>query len=546
MIYLFSTFREKFSVDDLLFIKLSRENHPSSGHKHTISLEKLNPFNTEMLFMLDSILIKRADEKKLLSKSLTSSSLSSSLNDSRLLIELYEWRVACEANLIGKLSERNLEINQKLGNANGCLYLAPVSIAPFRIDLKNTHKVSVKVAVRLNNANDSTRVYTCDIDVPSLCSAKSPKISYSFRLCCSNENPTGKKSSSSCDVKALLDSFAHSNMVTFHFQPIKYSSPGRSTATVEQRPAQPQRKREQPTDLYYQFNAELSKPPGEHSAASRAPECCKILTKSNTLKCPFCHLSVARTEQALVKHLTNYHVRFRVKSSTVSNGISCSKLELSIDDLFDGSYVGNLFDLYSNSQHLGYASARLRATKYHHNHSTTKILVNKRSNYLDLNKIAAENSNITQTELECLSLIQQQLNPTNQSQTTTERVYFHTKTTLPILDGELDYDSDSEMDPEWLKEQTGLFINDFADVNEGEKEIMRLWNLHCLHYNFISDAQIYAACELFITTHVDQLVRCSLVNNFLLHLSNLNDYGLLSSAHIAKLVNFLLSKIKER
>ncbi|RNA41151.1 polycomb suz12-B [Brachionus plicatilis] len=55
--------------------------------------------------------------------------------------------------------------------------------------------------------------------------------------------------------------------------------------------------------------------------------------------------------------------------------------------------------------------------------------------------------------------------------------------TQSVHKDEMDYDSDSEMDSEWLKELTELLISDFADVNEGEKEIMKLWSLNCIKYN---------------------------------------------------------------
>ncbi len=104
---------------------------------------------------------------------------------------------------------------------------------------------------------------------------------------------------------------------------------------------------------------------------------------------------------------------------------------------------------------------------------------------------------------------------------------------------ELDVDSDNELDPDWLKDYTTLLINDFADVNEGEKGIMRLWNLHLLRNNFVADSQIYRACEQFIYEQTHNLIRFNLFNNFLLHLANLHDYGLLRPDEILKLVDYL-------
>ena len=103
----------------------------------------------------------------------------------------------------------------------------------------------------------------------------------------------------------------------------------------------------------------------------------------------------------------------------------------------------------------------------------------------------------------------------------------------------MDVDSDNDLDPDWLKEYTTLLINEFADVNEGEKAIMRLWNLHLLHHNFVADSQVYSACELFISEQTPNLVKLNLFNNFLLHLANLHDYGLLKPQEILNLVDML-------
>jgi len=38
--------------------------------------------------------------------------------------------------------------------------------------------------------------------------------------------------------------------------------------------------------------------------------------------------------------------------------------------------------------------------------------------------------------------------------------------------------SEDEFDPPWLRAKIERTIDDFMDVNEGEKELMTLWNLH--------------------------------------------------------------------
>ncbi|XP_026687115.1 polycomb protein suz12-B-like [Diaphorina citri] len=62
------------------------------------------------------------------------------------------------------------------------------------------------------------------------------------------------------------------------------------------------------------------------------------------------------------------------------------------------------------------------------------------------------------------------------------RLYHHTITCLPVLPKEMDQDSDDQKDPKWLQTKTKMMIDEFTDVNEGEKELMKLWNLHVMKY----------------------------------------------------------------
>jgi len=62
------------------------------------------------------------------------------------------------------------------------------------------------------------------------------------------------------------------------------------------------------------------------------------------------------------------------------------------------------------------------------------------------------------------------------------RLYHHTTTCLPIYPKEMDVDSEGEHDPKWLQTKTMMMIDDFTDVNEGEKELMKMWNLHVMKH----------------------------------------------------------------
>jgi polycomb protein SUZ12 len=123
-----------------------------------------------------------------------------------------------------------------------------------------------------------------------------------------------------------------------------------------------------------------------------------------------------------------------------------------------------------------------------------------------------------------------------------ERLYYHTTTTLPILPGEINYDSDDELVPEWLQMQTEELINDFTDMNEGEKNMMRIWDLFLMKNNPLSVSRMYHTCERFIEEHGQEIVNLNLKKIFEIHLSNLMDYGLLTLVQKKDLVKRFIDK----
>ena len=200
------------------------------------------------------------------------------------------------------------------------------------------------------------------------------------------------------------------------------------------------------------------------------------------------------------------------------------QLNISLNSFYNGSYLGNFYDAHSGK---GHSLSRNKPMK---RIPVTFIYVCKKKN-LDFSNDAHDIYNLN--EIKAMS-----------SLNGLEKLFYHSRTCSPISASELQdlKDSDSELDPEWLKEQTGLFIQEFADVNQGEKEIMRLWNLHVLQNNFISDSQFFYACESFIEKCGSNIIENNLVNNFYLHLANLNDYGLLEASKIVKLCDLLFAK----
>lgn len=59
-----------------------------------------------------------------------------------------------------------------------------------------------------------------------------------------------------------------------------------------------------------------------------------------------------------------------------------------------------------------------------------------------------------------------------------QRQYFHSRTGAVVLDHEKDYDSDDDVDEEWIIKQSEKLLDEFEDVALEEKEFMKKWNRH--------------------------------------------------------------------
>lgn len=63
------------------------------------------------------------------------------------------------------------------------------------------------------------------------------------------------------------------------------------------------------------------------------------------------------------------------------------------------------------------------------------------------------------------------------------RLYHSSTTCLPQPPFAINQpSSEDEVDPPWLIKKICRMIDEFSDVNEGEKEFIKMWNLHVQHY----------------------------------------------------------------
>ena len=65
------------------------------------------------------------------------------------------------------------------------------------------------------------------------------------------------------------------------------------------------------------------------------------------------------------------------------------------------------------------------------------------------------------------------------------------------------------------------------DLNAGEKSIMKLWNAHMLRNPALGSSMLVVELDRFVDAHAADIVGMNLYKNFLLHLGNLYEFGVI-------------------
>ncbi|XP_069161563.1 polycomb protein suz12-A isoform X2 [Procambarus clarkii] len=238
--------------------------------------------------------------------------------------------------------------------------------------------------------------------------------------------------------------------------------------------------------------------------------------------CPWCSLNCMAL-YSLLKHLKLCHARFTFTYVPHPKG---ARIDVALNECYDGSYAGNPQDLVAMPA--GFAFSRSGPTR---RTPTTSVLVCRpKRPKPSLSEFLEQDDDFDLPRSYILGH---------------NRLYHHTMTCLPIQPHELDEDSEGEHDSEWVRQKTQMMIDEFSDVNEGEKELMKMWNLHVMKYNFVGDSQIPLACSMFLESHGIELLRKSLYRNFVLHMVSLHDFGLIGTGVVYKCILHLQNKMQD-
>ena len=74
------------------------------------------------------------------------------------------------------------------------------------------------------------------------------------------------------------------------------------------------------------------------------------------------------------------------------------------------------------------------------------------------------------------------------------------------------------------------------DLNDGEKELMNLWNIHVIDQPVVADRHIKLSLFEFIEKFAAEVRQKVLGRNFILHVCNMHDFGLLSASEAFEVI----------
>ncbi len=310
-------------------------------------------------------------------------------------------------------------------------------------------------------------------------------------------------------------------------------------------------------------------------------------TNAKLIKCPFCKNIRFKHLNSLKMHLDNFHIHFCFKqSSRVMDGKKQFIFEIEENHV---NISNNKLDKYKNFFFFGKKSKptkKINLVEKFYTYLKKINLINDtlKKNYVkefeeekdinlqdqitdELKTLAKENGKGKKTSEQLVQIDNEndKINQLKQKDEikilavepsgggdsleknydafkVKEREVYSSKNYIKKKSNEIDYDSDQEKYPDWLKDQTKNMLNDFNDVNDGEKEFMKLWNLFTMRNECIADCQLMSILELFVVQEAKSIFDLKLFNNFLLHLANLCDYDLINTTQMIELIDLIKSK----
>lgn len=114
-----------------------------------------------------------------------------------------------------------------------------------------------------------------------------------------------------------------------------------------------------------------------------------------------------------------------------------------------------------------------------------------------------------------------------------DRQIYHVLNNIAVTNGE----PEATESYKWLVDLSKNLIDEFVDLNVGEKEFFKLWNSHIFANPCYGDKMMISILEKFIDLHSLEIVQKNLYKNFILHLTSLLDFGILNQSSLAEMIS---------
>ncbi|VUZ40264.1 unnamed protein product [Hymenolepis diminuta] len=305
------------------------------------------------------------------------------------------------------------------------------------------------------------------------------------------------------------------------------------------------------------------------------------LGRSRDLICPWCYLDCSRGDHpsCLLAHLRSCHPRFRFRAIQSPKKLL---LQIYLEEAYDGSNEStplpmprsyhpkanypteNGFDISlpvtsasRNPHHFplvggwtGYSGDAENNLRFARKLATSRFLHSRRSplkrtpfTHLIYWRAIENISSITKKrKMVSMALAKETISALKEDATKMvkyRRKFYHSSTLQQITAGD-NYDSEEEESSQWLRDQYQRRVQEITDVNKGEKELMQIWNAYILSVKprdiVVSDCNIDQLLMGFIKSYGIRMNQQNLRNAFILHLTNLYDYGILSPTSMHQFV----------
>lgn len=255
----------------------------------------------------------------------------------------------------------------------------------------------------------------------------------------------------------------------------------------------------------------------ESSLSSLKPIVFNFLYNKNTLQqtelkdnlvCPWCSLD-CKYLYSLLKHMSLCHPRFQFTYSPADRGIATVDVRINKTYYTKEPSADPVERMGTNSINI-----KRRPTKCK---SSTSLVVDKCD--------------------ECSSDLSEFIAGKRLARPKLSRIFYHTQSCLPMMPNERD--SEEENVTEWLKTTSMKMVDEFIDVNCGEKQFMKVWNLYMMENKIMADKQMPQACLTFAKEKKQELKEKSILYNLVTHIIYMCDIGLVPPCTLTEVIRVI-------